>query len=429
MRVLVIGGYGLIGGYVVADLAAAGHEVIGAGRDIALATRRFPFARWKRADLATFDEADWAPLVEGVDAVVNCAGALQDSPRDNLEAVHVTGVATLARAAFKAGARRLVHISAAGVADGPGAFARTKRAAEEGFERLDIDWVILRPGLVLAPVAFGGSALLRGLAAFPGVVPCVYPDSRVQTVAAEDVALAVRAALRPDAPRRAAVDLVSREAYPLREILVRLRAWLGEAPAPVLALPPLVAGVASAGADALAWLGWRGPMRSASIAQLRHGVRGDPDTISSLPGVKVRNLDQILAAAPAGAQERWFARLYFLKPLGLAVLAIFWALSGLTGLLAVDRAAALLTHAGFSALAARACVILGALADLALAALICRRATSVAALKGMIALSAVYLAAAAVWRPDLWTDPLGPMTKVLPSMVLALALMAMSEAR
>ena len=63
MRVLVIGGYGLIGGYVVAALVAGGHQVVGAGRDIRLAKRQFPFADWQGADLATFSAADWAPLL------------------------------------------------------------------------------------------------------------------------------------------------------------------------------------------------------------------------------------------------------------------------------------------------------------------------------------------------------------------------------
>ncbi len=30
-----------------------------------------------------------------------------------------------------------------------------------------LDWIILRPGLVFRPTAFGGTAMLRGLAGFP----------------------------------------------------------------------------------------------------------------------------------------------------------------------------------------------------------------------------------------------------------------------
>lgn len=225
MKILVLGGYGLIGGYVVAALVAGGHQVVGAGRDVRAAERRFPGAGWARADLARFSEADWAPLLGGVDAVVNVAGALQDGPRDDLEAVHVGGLQRLAHAARAAGVGRLIHVSAAGVGDGSGAFGRTKLAGEAVLAEAGLDWLILRPGLVLAPAAFGGSALLRGLAGFPGVTPCVFPDSRIQVVAVEDLAGAVVAALAPGAPSRRAVDLVSAEAYALRDILVRL-VWM-----------------------------------------------------------------------------------------------------------------------------------------------------------------------------------------------------------
>ncbi len=429
MRVLVLGGYGLIGGYVVAALAAAGHEVIGAGRDIRLATIRYPQAAWRRADLARFKAKDWAPLLEGIEAIVNCAGALQDNPRDDLQSLHVSGLITLARAAPTAGVSRLVHISAAGMAGAPGDFGRTKLEAEAALAAETIAWTILRPGLVLAPAAFGGSALLRGLAGLPLVIPAVYPDSLIQVVSVEDVADAVRLALAPDAPRRVAIDLVSVEVYPLRDILMRLRAWMGFTPAPLLTLPPALATLSAKGADALAWLGWRSPMRSTAIVQLRHGVRGEANEAAVLPGLRIRSLAQILSASPSGVQERWFARLYFLKPLGLATLCLFWLTSGLGGLLRLDQAELVLTTAGFPVAPAKVAVLGGATADILLALLVCHRRTAWAALRGMIAVSSAYLAGASIWRPDLWADPLGPMIKVLPSIILALMLLAVMEER
>ena len=429
MRALVVGGYGLIGAYVVAELAAAGHEVLGVGRDVRRAKRRVPFAAWEQADLASFSKSEWAPLVAGVDAVINCAGALQDSPRDDLLAVHVTGLENLARAAKAAGVRRFIHISAAGAATSPGAFGVAKRGAEAVLRGEDMDWVILRPGLVLGPGAFGGSALLRGLAAFPLLTPCVYPDSLIQVVAVQDVARAVLAAAAQDGPARQAIDLVSIEAYELREILIRLRAWLGESPAPVLFAPPSVAGAFASAADALAWLGWRSPMRSAAIRQLRHGVRGDAASIAALPAVRIRNLDQLLAATPCGVQERWFARLYFLKPLGLITLAVFWAASGLIGLVEMDRAGAILAHAGFSQAMAGGVVALGSATDLLLAVLACHRASARLALRAMVLASAGYVLGATICLPDLWVDPLGPLVKVIPAMVLALVMLALMEER
>lgn len=167
MRVLVVGAYGLIGGYIVSELLREGHDVIGAGRDIARAARRFPQAAWVRADLAAASTADWRGCLQGVDAVVNCAGALQDSPSDRLRDVHVEGLKALATAARVAGVARFIHISAVGVGDSAQPFGQTKFMGEQVLSQQDLAWIILRPGLVVAPAAFGGTALLRGLAAFP----------------------------------------------------------------------------------------------------------------------------------------------------------------------------------------------------------------------------------------------------------------------
>jgi uncharacterized protein YbjT (DUF2867 family) len=131
MRIVVVGAYGLIGTYIVSRLLADGHDLVGAGRDITASCRRVPDVFWARADLGSTSVEEWALLLRQADAVVNCAGALQDSPRDDLRAVHVNGVRKLAEACRVAGVSRFVHMSAAGVAeDRATAFNRTKFAAE-----------------------------------------------------------------------------------------------------------------------------------------------------------------------------------------------------------------------------------------------------------------------------------------------------------
>ncbi len=429
MRVLVIGAYGLIGSYVVARLLTDGHEVVGAGRDITGAQRRVPRVRWVRADLATMDAGGWGTLLPGIDAVVNCAGALQDSPRDKLEAVHVAGLLTLARACESAGVRRFVQISAAGVESGAGAFSRTKLEGETALGRLDLDWVVLRPGLVLAPAAFGGSALLRGLAAFPGVIPAVHADAVVQVVSVDDLAEAVARSVQPDGPARIACDVAASAPTRLADVLVALRAWLGLRPAIVLALPSALAATAAWIADGLAWLGWRSPMRSAAIEQLAVGLRARSDDAPRVFGFVPRGLADILAQSPSGVQERWFARLYLLKPPILATLAAFWIISGLIGLVRHAAASQILTLAGLDVGSARALVIGGAIVDIALGALICVRRTAPFAIKGALIVIAAYLVGASLWRPDLWADPLGPLVKTLPVAVLALVALAVMDDR
>lgn len=429
MRILVIGAYGLIGGYVTARMIGDGHEVIGAGRDIALAKRRAPRVRWIQADLARMQVADWRGALDGVGAVVNCAGALQDSPRDDLQAVHVSGAMALARACEAAGVRRFVQISAAGVARGGGAFSATKLEADTAIQGLDLDWVILRPGLVLAPAAFGGSALLRGLAAFPGFVPAVHANTIVQVVSVEDVAEAVARSVAENGPARIVCDLAADEPTRLADILTALRAWLGLAPAPVIALPNILGALSAKAADALAWLGWRSPLRSAAMRQLADGVVAQSGDAERLFGLKPRRLAEILERWPSGVQERWFAHLYGLKPLTLAALALFWSASGVIGFVHRDAAARVLTQAGFSDAMATLLVMGGAAVDLILGGLICARRLARVGLLGALVVTAAYLAGASLWRPDLWGDPLGPLVKTLPTAVLALVALALMDER
>ena len=432
MRILVVGGYGLIGAYVLARLHAEGHAVIGAGRDVRAAARRFAYAEWIAADLSRMGLEDWRPRLAGIDAVVNCAGGLQDSPRDSLRAVHVDGPAALWRACVEAGVRRVVHISAAGVGAGrPTAFNATKLESESRLRALDLDWVILRPGLVLAPAAYGGTALLRALAAFPFAIPAVYPDQVVQVVWADDVAKAVAAAIPPDTPARMSLDLAHAEPLTLGQVLTSLRLWLGLAPAPVLTLPAALAAPVSWGADALAWLGWRSTLRSTTLEQLRAGIRAEAaPALEAALGLKLKSLDEALASYPSGVQERWFAQAYLVKPLAIAILALFWLASGAIGLtVGGAKAVGLLTGAGFSAPLAEASVLSGSAVDIALAVLISFRRTARLGCLGMIAVTAAYLAAASLWLPDLWLDPLGPLVKSVPAAMLALAVLALMDER
>jgi uncharacterized protein YbjT (DUF2867 family) len=429
VRVLVIGGYGLIGGYVVAQLLQEGCDVLGVGRDIAAARRRFPGANWAAPELGRTSAGEWAGLLDGVDAVVNCAGALQDSPRDDLEAVHARGVRVVVEACSAVGVRAFVQISAAGVERGLGRFGRTKREADEALMASDLDWTILRPGLVLAPAAYGGSALLRGLAAFPGMIPALHADAVVQTVAAEDVAEAAARALTTPSAKHAICDLVAAEETRLSDVLTALRAWLGLPPRPVVRAPLWAGLMVAKAADALSYFGWRSPLRSAALQQLAAGVRGRGDEAERLLGFRPRSLALTLARQPSSVQERWFARLYFVKPLALAILIAFWAISGAVGLARLDQAASLLATAGMGGRLARALVLCGSILDLALAGLLLIRRTAPAALRGMVVATLAYLVGASIWTPGLWADPLGPLVKSVPSAMLAVAVLGMMDER
>ncbi|TIU20228.1 MAG: NAD-dependent epimerase/dehydratase family protein, partial [Mesorhizobium sp.] len=81
MRILVVGATGLIGASVCSRLVSEGHEVVGIVRSPrANAARDYQLLV---LDMATaLRPEDWLPHLAGIDAVVNCAGVLQDSPRE-----------------------------------------------------------------------------------------------------------------------------------------------------------------------------------------------------------------------------------------------------------------------------------------------------------------------------------------------------------
>lgn len=431
MKVLVLGGYGLIGSAVVEKLLGDGHEVVGLGRDPDQARIADPCLRWIAADMAGLAAPqDWIPLLAGIEAVVNAAGALQDGARDDLDAIHRKCIVALAAACEEAGVRRFVQISAVGAA--PGAvdpFFRTKGEGDRAVRESSLDWTIFRPGLVVAPAAYGGTALLRALAAVPGFVPAVMADRVVQTVSVRDVACAVSQALAGSLPSRLAIDLVEQEGHSLGGLLLAFRAWLGLPPARIVAVPALLGAITGAVADMLGRLGWRSPLRSAALVALSRGVSGDPRPWAEIAGRPLSPLAATLAAMPATVQERWFARLWLLKPVILACLSLFWLASGAIGLARLGMAADVLASRGVNESLARMAVAAGGVADLAVGVAVLVRPLARWALWAMIGITLCYIFGASVLTPDLWLDPLGPLVKTLPGLCLALVGLAVLDER
>src|SRR5690606_30809288 len=128
-----------------ARLAADGHQVSALARDTARASRRLPQARWVKADIARLARPEeWMPLLGGIDAVVNAAGALQDGTRDDVEALQQVAMQALFRAAKTSGKGLIVQISAR--TDGTASatpFLSTKRNADTALQASGVPFVIL----------------------------------------------------------------------------------------------------------------------------------------------------------------------------------------------------------------------------------------------------------------------------------------------
>ncbi len=429
VRVLVLGATGLIGSAVCAQAIAHGHSVVAAIRP-GSRTRPAGVEDVVEIDIAAAtDLSDWEPHLGGIDAVVNCAGVLQSGPRQSPNAVHCSGIAALVEACVERQVRRVIHFSAIGVDRGAlSEFSESKAAGDAVLMSQDLDWVVLRPAVVLGAGATGAGALFRGLAALP-VLPVMPGTGPLQVVQLDDVTRTVMHFLEPSAPGQVVMELAGPERLSLPDVVEAHRRWLGWPPARRVALPGWLSALLYRAGDLAGWLGWRPALRTNAQREIVRGAVGDPDRWQALTGVSPTTLGHALATRPASAQERLFARLFFLEPVIFIVLGAFWIGTGLVSLgPGFDIGRELLVTSGLPSLASPG-VIAGALADIVIGTAMLYRPTARAGLYGGIALSLFYMITGTLLLPELWRDPLGPMMKIWPILVLNIVALMILEKR
>ena len=238
-NILVLGGTGFVGRHVCEKIQREGwRSTVPTRRALnAAAVQHLPRLTVIEADV--HDEASLWRLLPGHDAVLNLVAILHGNEA-SFERAHVTLPATLARACHATGVRRLVHVSALGVAlDGPSMYQRSKARGEEVLRAAGLDLSILRPSVI-----FGAGDrflnLFAQLQAVFTVVPLAGSTARFQPVWVEDVASAVIACLRDSGLPMSSVgqtfDCAGPEVLPLAE-LVRIAGEFGSRARPVLPLP------------------------------------------------------------------------------------------------------------------------------------------------------------------------------------------------
>ncbi len=242
-RILVLGGTGFVGRSVCEKLVER-HG--GAGRGIVVPTRRLGHGRHLQmlpglqlVEADVHDDTQLARLVAGCDAVVNLVAVLQGDER-RFRHVHVELPRRIAAACRSAGVKRLVHVSALGVADdAPSQYLRSKAQGEKVLREAGLDLTILRPSLI-----FGAhDRLLNLFAAMQAVAPLVPlagADSRYQPVWVDDVARAVVRCLDDATTIGQTYECAGPEVFTLRQIVQSAGRWAGH-PRAVIGLPGAVA--------------------------------------------------------------------------------------------------------------------------------------------------------------------------------------------
>ena len=186
-----------------------------------------------------FGRMNLARVLAGCEAVVHLVAILHGSEAE-FERVHVQLPQRVAAACNAAGVRRVVHVSALGVApDAPSRYLRSKAAGEQVWRESGLDVTVLRPSVI-----FGARdrflnlfAQLQALAPF---VPLGGAHARFQPVWVEDVAAAVVRCLDQPATIGQVFECAGPQQFTLAD-LVRLAGRLSGHPRPVLPLPGALA--------------------------------------------------------------------------------------------------------------------------------------------------------------------------------------------
>ncbi|GMQ81461.1 MAG: NAD(P)H-binding protein [Rhodothermia bacterium] len=246
-RVLVTGGTGFVGGYIVRNLFENGYDV----RVIARSNPRQTDNSTNSGHYETvhgdiLDSSALLKAAEGCDAIIHLVGIIEENPRRGVtfDSIHVEGTTNIVGAARSVGARCFIHMSANGVAEhGPTAYQRTKWQAENlvrnaGFER----WTIFRPSLIFGKPApgrteFGTRIIETLIKPFP-----IWPipgrgEYRLQPVAVEDVATAFVNALGNQKHSGKTYCVGGPENFTYIEILDMLSRAIGKKPRPKLFQP------------------------------------------------------------------------------------------------------------------------------------------------------------------------------------------------
>ena len=234
MKILLTGATGFVGGEVLKQAAAAGHQVRVLARNPARAEGLV-----KQHGVEVFHgnilaAPSLAGCMEGIDAVAHLVGIITEVNEMTFDRVHREGTVNLLAEAKKAKIKRWIQMSALGVR--PNARSRyhqSKWAAEEAVRAAPLDWTIVRPSIIYGR-RDGFVNLFARMMRFPWnllqvfTVPAIGGGyAHLQPVPVEDVAgVIVRSLDKPESFKKT-YDLCGPQPLRFREVLSEIAAVLG----------------------------------------------------------------------------------------------------------------------------------------------------------------------------------------------------------
>ncbi|WP_416758667.1 SDR family oxidoreductase [Pseudomonas sp. BNK-6] len=412
MKVVLVGATGFVGRHLLAALHAAGHQLIATSRH--RQTRSLPGVEWRQLDLDRLGlEPQPFDLPADTDLLINAAGLLSNDAQA-LTLTQDLGTRALFDLAAARGVR-VLQISALGAGQQPQVpFLASKAAADDYLLRLGIPAVVLRPSLVLG-AGGASSGWLARLSPWP-LIPLLSAKARMQPLHVDDLSAAVLALIGQWPAQSMVLPLVGPERMTMAQLLDRLRAAQGWAPARYFQLPSVVLALVARVGERQ---GWRALNRQ-SLSMARCDNLGDPEVLASVCGYHAAPLAARLQDWPQAAQSTQLA----LRPLLLAVMVLIWLGTAVVCIgPGYDWGLRIMAEAGVQGAWAVLAVIAGSLCDAVLGVGLLLRRWRRRALQAQLALMLGYTLIISLILPHFWFDPYAAVAKNLVLMVATLWLL------
>lgn len=236
---LITGGSGFVGRRLLTALPSAEFPEI---RLLLREPSRLPSPPGVGRDIITgdlLDPASLRPALRGCHTVLHLAALTGKASRRAMFAANAEGTRTLIRESIAAGVERFIFVSsvAAGFHDRRWYhYAESKRQAEEAVRVSSLDWLILRPTMILG----AGSPVLAGLAQLARApVGLLFGDGRValQPIHVDDLIAILIACLRRRPLGGVVLEAGGPETVSMADLLRRLRRTGCGRDGPFLRLP------------------------------------------------------------------------------------------------------------------------------------------------------------------------------------------------
>jgi NADH dehydrogenase len=278
MRILLIGGTGVIGEGVIPVLLLEGHQVRLLSREADRDARQWPenvvsFS----ADVGSPEQLTGA--ADGADAVVHITGIVEEKPPEiTFEKVNVEGTRNVLREAERAGVRRFIYISSLGAERGASEYHRSKKRAEDLVREFPGEWLILRPGNVYGPGDEVISTLMTMIRTFPTIPVIDSGEQRFQPIWYRDLGEAIARAVATEGLSHRTLELAGKEITSMNDILDRLTTITGRDPVRI----PIPSYVASLGTQIAGMFGVSLPLNESKLEMLLEENVIEPSTENAL---------------------------------------------------------------------------------------------------------------------------------------------------